>query len=332
VLGLHTKSAQAVSRLAGGLRCMAQGDAIFYRAVATCDSAGEITKTLHELPNAIALAVSAGSTNSGFYILGTSLGMAFTVAFYLEKSCRKQLLVGTSPITEPKAGIWSHARSQVFSNELFAPGCEWPAVQASLLGTVMNNSGAQQVVGSPGQEEKTLRIELAEAHRELDRRGMTELIWNHCSAKLGDGLLITPGDRLWDSMEPGHLLITSVNVTANLLHQAVYDAVPSATAVVHTHSEAIEAVSCLKDGLSLTVDSEFMGRVAYHDWEGLSDDKDECPRLVAALNKVPGAIALMMRNHGAITFGSTVEEALRRHLALDAACRETLSSVRRSLL
>merc|ERR1711933_579767 len=82
--------------------------------------------------------------------------------------------------------------------------------------------------------------------------------------------------------------------------------------------------SCLAEGLMVGPDSEFAGRVAYHDWEGFSDDRDECQRVVASIHRVPGCVALIMRNHGAITWGNGTTEALERHLAFDAACRQHL--------
>ena len=48
------------------------------------------------------------------------------------------------------------------------------------------------------------------------------------------------------------------------------------------------------------------GKVGYHDWEGLSVDKDERFRIADNLgdNKV-----LVMRNHGLLTVGTTAGEA-----------------------
>ena len=50
----------------------------------------------------------------------------------------------------------------------------------------------------------------------------------------------------------------------------------------------------------------FYGKVGYHDWEGLSEDKDERSRIAENLgdNKV-----LIMRNHGLLTVGETAGES-----------------------
>lgn len=322
VLRVDTQVVKQVARSWGGLRCLAQGGAYFHGTVASCRSLEEATQQLQKIPRAVALRVQDGG--GCFYVFGKTPGAVFTLAFYLDKTCRRQLLVSSHPVVEPDVKVWEHARQQLLDIEEFAPGCEWPAVRSWLQGETAQEPQAWQQAENPGSEEQTLRRELSDAHKELHWRGFDELIWNHCSARFGDGWLITSGDQLWNLMEPESLKRGSENCTADILHSAVYAALPTATAVVHTHSPAIEAASCLKAGVVEPPGSEFVGRLAYYDWEGVSDDKDECQRVSAAIRRVPGCVAVIMRNHGAITFGCSVREALNRHVALDAACRETL--------
>jgi ribulose-5-phosphate 4-epimerase/fuculose-1-phosphate aldolase len=321
VLTLNTKMSQAVARLPRGLRCLAQGGAYFHDKLTTCESADGVLDALRGTKrSACALAVRSTST---FYVLAESPGVAFTVAFYLDKACWRELLVGNKPVTEPSHEVWDHAVDQVYGIREFSPGFnEWPAVLSWLHGT-----DAPQKTVSSSAEEQALRVELSEAHKELNRLRLDELNWNHVSAKFGSGLLITPGDSLWSSVEPETLLMNSENCTANLLHEAVYDALPTSKAVVHTHTVAIEAVSCLTSGMIEPAGSEFCKRVAYHTWQGISDDDSECPLVIADIRKVSDCTALIMRNHGAITWGCNIREAMDRMLALDAACRETLQAV-----
>jgi ribulose-5-phosphate 4-epimerase/fuculose-1-phosphate aldolase len=203
----------------------------------------------------------------------------------------------------------------------FAAGMEWPAVKASMLKFGTSKAAEELAEGSTAD---SLQVRLAKVHHELNRRGLDELVWNHCSAKVGDGMLVTPGNCLWDCLSPADLFLQSENVTANILHSAIYAGAPSAGGVIHTHAPAIEAVACTKSGLAEPPGSEFVGRVIYHDWEGVSDDAAECEIIASLMKQVPGCVALIARNHGAFTWGSTPEEALDRHLALDAACREQL--------
>lgn len=90
--------------------------------------------------------------------------------------------------------------------------------------------------------------------------------------------------------------------------------------VVHTHSRAGVAVSCLKDGL-LPINQEgmqFHGRIAYHDYEGIAVYEAEQERLVRNLGDKS---VLILRNHGLLAVGRTIPEAFRRIYYLEIACR-----------
>ena len=74
---------------------------------------------------------------------------------------------------------------------------------------------------------------------------LPQLVWNHISCRVGDKTLITPGGVLFDEVTPENLVMDSSNITANVIHDAVYAARPDVSAVVHLHTEASVAVSCL---------------------------------------------------------------------------------------
>ena len=99
------------------------------------------------------------------------------------------------------------------------------------------------------EEEEALRKDLSVAHWLTRHYGMDELQWNHISAKLSTGqTLITPGDRMFDDILPHHLHKSSDNVTADIIHAAVYAGRSDVKCIVHLHTPATVAVSCLKDG------------------------------------------------------------------------------------
>ena len=51
---------------------------------------------------------------------------------------------------------------------------------------------------------------------------MDDLVWNHISARFESDYLITPGDLMWDMIEPEDLVRSSGNITANVIHAAIY--------------------------------------------------------------------------------------------------------------
>lgn len=172
---------------------------------------------------------------------------------------------------------------------------------------------------------RTLRRDLAAAHRLTAMYKMDDLTWNHISGRLPGGgpgdYLITPGDRMYAEMRPEDLVPRSGNVTADVIHGAVYAARPDVGAVVHVHTRAVCAVASLAGGFEcLTQDSaQFHKRVAYHEWEGVSHDFDEQNRIREAIGE--RTAALIMRNHGACTLGSDVAEAWVRAYYLEKCCQ-----------
>lgn len=313
VVGIATEDVKAVARMPQGLQIVSQSGAHFYGSAVFSK---DLTTAALKIKERERLRLLLLGDEGKAYVVGSSPGVAFTLAYYLQKICRLQLLVGTHDVVPADAEVWQHAAQQTFDPQ-FHPGVEWPAVKA---GVQRNHEARLMQESNQGCDaEESTRVALAKCHRELSKKGYDELTWNHCSALVGDDMLVTPGDRLWDDIMPTDFIFDSKNVTANILHSAIYDST-SAKAVVHTHAPGIEAVSCIKGHLNEETASEFAGRVAYHDWQGLSDDHEECKVIGDVLARHPDAIALIARNHGAFTWGNSVEEALDRHVKLEAAC------------
>ncbi len=90
--------------------------------------------------------------------------------------------------------------------------------------------------------------------------------------------------------------------------------------VLHTHSRAGMAVSALKEGLlPISMNSTaFQGRIAYHDYEGLSVHLDERARLIEDQGD---CTAMILRNHGLLVTGRTVPEAFLRLYRLERSCQ-----------
>ncbi|GMI06705.1 hypothetical protein TrVE_jg8086 [Triparma verrucosa] len=180
-------------------------------------------------------------------------------------------------------------------------------------------------LSSEKSEEDALRYDLAVAHAMCHEYGMDELVWNHISARYASGWLITPGKMHWDEIGPKDIMMASDNVTADIIHSAVYKAKEDVNAIVHLHTKNAVAVGCLERGFeALTQDgSYFYEKIATHEWEGVSDDPSEGPRIGQAVMKVPNCNILMMPNHGFCTFGSSVKEAFIQAFYFEKAC-ETL--------
>ena len=183
-------------------------------------------------------------------------------------------------------------------------------------------------------EEWAARIELAAAYRLVHHYGWTDLIYNHISYELPGqpgAFLINPFGLAYHEVTASNLVkidmdgnILSetrygINRAGFVIHAAIHKARPDARCVLHTHSRAGGAVSCLKEGLVPMTQGglQFYERVGYHEYEGFNVDISEQARLAANLGKLN---VLILRNHGLLTAGATIHKAFQRMVYLEQAC------------
>jgi ribulose-5-phosphate 4-epimerase/fuculose-1-phosphate aldolase len=191
--------------------------------------------------------------------------------------------------------------------------------------------------------ERRTRVDLAACYRLLAHFGMTDLIFNHITARIpGDGhaLLINPFGLLYEEVTASSLIkidlagnvlaagstAYGLNRAGYVIHSAVHGARPDVTCVIHTHTRAGVAVSAMPQGLLPISQTalRFSGRTGYHDFEGPAVDEDERRRLVAALGDND---ALILRNHGLLTCGRTIAEAFLLMQRLETACQIQVSAL-----
>src|SRR3546814_271162 len=189
--------------------------------------------------------------------------------------------------------------------------------------------------GARSPEERKVREELAAVYRVFGMLGMDDLIYTHISARVpgAEGhFLINPFGLMYEEVTASNLVKIDlagnivedsgypINAAGFLIHGAIHEQAPDAHCVIHLHTDAGVAVSCQREGLlDASQFAMFLpGGIAYHDYEGLALDADEKPRLVADLGRRK---AMILRNHGTLTVGQTVAEALFHMYNLERACR-----------
>jgi ribulose-5-phosphate 4-epimerase/fuculose-1-phosphate aldolase len=93
---------------------------------------------------------------------------------------------------------------------------------------------------------------------------------------------------------------------------------------MHVHTTATQAVCCLKDGLAFTnfYAAQLYGMVAYHAFEGITIHADEGARI---LESAQGRPVLLLRNHGPVTIGATLPQALSLMWVVQRACEIQLA-------
>lgn len=182
--------------------------------------------------------------------------------------------------------------------------------------------------------EADLRRLLVRAGKALERRGATPGAAGNLSARLADGrLLITPSGaakgrlRAADLLlidQAGHLLEGAGRPSSETaLHLAIYRRFPHVWAVLHAHPPAATALAVAHRPLAVEAVPEalfVLGAVPAVPY--LPPTSPELGEAVAAaLDQGDGCLML---NHGAVTVGRTVAEALSKMEVLEAVADVTL--------
>ena len=188
-------------------------------------------------------------------------------------------------------------------------------------------------------EEWAARIQLAAAYRIVDHLGWGELIYNHISLRVPGAephFLINPFGLHYSEVRASNLV--KVDVKGNIIghsdwpinpagftfHGKIHEQVADAHCVMHVHTTPTMAVCCLDDGLSYTnfYAAQLFGKVAYHEFEGITVHADEGDRI---LQSAGGKTVLLLRNHGPVTIGHTLPQALLLMWTVNRACEVQLA-------
>lgn len=185
-----------------------------------------------------------------------------------------------------------------------------------------------------------VRTDLAACYRLVAKYGMSDLIYNHITAKV-------PGDAKHFLINPFGLLYTEitascfytldldgnvvgrpegefgefpVNRAGFMIHSAVHAARSDLHCVMHTHTRAGMAVSAMKDGLLPITQTamRFYGAIGFHDYEQPTVDMAERERIARDLG--PHS-TLILRNHGLLACGPSVQDAWNLMYWLETACK-----------
>jgi ribulose-5-phosphate 4-epimerase/fuculose-1-phosphate aldolase len=189
-------------------------------------------------------------------------------------------------------------------------------------------------------EEWAARIQLAAAYRIVDHLGWGELIYNHISLRVPGAephFLINPFGLHYAEVRASNLV--KVDVKGNVIghsdwpinpagftfHGKIHEQVPDAHCVMHVHTTPTMAVCCLDEGLSYTnfYAAQLFGKVAYHEFEGITVHADEGPRLLKSIGDKP---AVILRNHGLLAWGDGVPRTFAVLWLLQRACEIQLAT------
>ena len=196
-------------------------------------------------------------------------------------------------------------------------------------------------------EEWQVRVDLAACYRLVDYYGMTDLTYNHITARvpgprheLLHHILINlygltykeitasslakidlDGELIWKPDTDYY-----VNRAGYVIHGCIHRARRDVTCVLHTHTRAGMAVAAMKCGLLPISQTSirFEGHLGYHDYEGPAIELAERERLVKNLGAHD---AMILRNHGLLTCGASIPQAFNTMYQLELSCRAQVDAM-----
>ncbi|XP_077205792.1 gamma-adducin isoform X3 [Paroedura picta] len=184
--------------------------------------------------------------------------------------------------------------------------------------------------------EKLTRCKLASLYRLTDLFGWAHLANSYITVRVSkehDHILIIPKGLSFSEASASNLV--KVNIIGDVVdqgstnlsidstgfspHAAIYSMRPDVRCVIHVHTPATAAVSSMKCGiLPISQEALILGDVAYYNYQGSLDEQEERIQLQKVLG--PSCKVLVLRNHGVVALGETLEEAFHYIYNVQIAC------------
>ncbi|XP_066513075.1 beta-adducin-like isoform X1 [Hoplias malabaricus] len=197
--------------------------------------------------------------------------------------------------------------------------------------------------GSMVKGERLMRCKLASVHRLLDLYGWAQLTSANLTIRISkeqEHFLVLPDGLSYSEVTASSLVKVNilgevvergsttlgVDLSAFSLHSAIYSARPDVRCLLHLHTPATAAVSAMKCGLlPLSHEALLVGDVAYYDYNGVMEEEEDRVDLQKCLG--PTCKVLVLRNHGIVALGESVEEAFYTIYHIQSACQIQVSAL-----
>lgn len=191
---------------------------------------------------------------------------------------------------------------------------------------------------SVDDERRHRKQRLAAAFRLFGHFGFDEGVAGHITARdpeLTDHFWVNPFGMNFKQIRVRDLILVNdkgevvdgnwpVNVAAFCIHSAVHQARPDVVAAAHSHSVYGKTFSALVRPLeALTQDAcaFFEDHAVFDDYTGVVVDTEEGKKIAHAL---AGNKAAILRNHGLLTVGHSVDEAAWWFITMERSCQAQL--------
>lgn len=188
------------------------------------------------------------------------------------------------------------------------------------------------------EERKHRKQRLAAAFRLFSRFGFDEGVAGHITARdpeRRDHFWVNPFGMHFGQIRASDLILVNhhgevvegkypVNGAAFAIHSQVHAARPDVVAAAHAHSmygKAWASLGRLLDPITQDACAFYEDHGLFADYTGVVYETSEGERIAQALGRYKAAI---LRNHGLLTVGETVEEAAWWFITMDRSCQAQL--------
>ncbi|HZD65439.1 MAG TPA: class II aldolase/adducin family protein [Acidimicrobiales bacterium] len=191
---------------------------------------------------------------------------------------------------------------------------------------------------SPTEERLHRKQRLAAAFRLFSRFGFNEGVAGHITARdpeHPDRFWVNPFGMHFGQIRVSDLILVDsdggvveggrpVNTAAFAIHSQVHAARPDVVAAAHAHSlhgKAWSSLGRLLDPITQDVCAFYEDHALFDDYTGVVLETEEGRRLAKALGDTK---AVILRNHGLLTVGHSVDEAAWWFITMERSCQAQL--------
>jgi len=191
---------------------------------------------------------------------------------------------------------------------------------------------------TPAEERRHRKERLAAAFRLFSRFGFDEGVAGHITARDPERLdhfWVNPFGMHFGQIRSSDLILvdhagtvvegrSEVNLAAFAIHSRIHAARPDVVAAAHAHSlygKSWSALGRLLDPLTQDACAFYEDHVVFEDYTGVVEETSEGDRIARALGAKKAAI---LRNHGLLTVGHSVDEAAWWFITMDRSCQAQL--------
>ena len=191
---------------------------------------------------------------------------------------------------------------------------------------------------TPAEERRHRKQRLAAGFRLFNRFGFNEGVAGHITARdpeRPDHFWVNPFGMHFGLIKASDLILVNhkgevvegrhpVNQAAFAIHSQVHAARPDVVAAAHAHSiygKTWSTLGRLLDPITQDVCAFYEDHAVFDDYTGVVNEVAEGQRIAGALG---GMKAVILRNHGLLTVGHTVEEAVWWFVTMERSCQSQL--------